>query len=219
MRKHNKEKEEKKTTKIKVKKEKKKRKGITFLKHKESQEIPFKSVKKHGYLRKESVEMSSIYDIDLESGYVTTKSKMRGKIYQFTFKVPNGLSPQTDAENKRLFTYLISSCNGKIKVWELNEQKSMLRENMELLKERVKSAEQDDTLLDVIVNRYSLMQTFEKMNYLTGYIYVDENINKFEELASSFLNLYTLTNNDLLNFLERIHNNALIAGGDDNEQD
>lgn len=165
--------------------------------------------KKSEYLRKESVEYNSIVNIDLKNDCIMTKNKMSGTIYQFSFKVPLGLSERIDKENRRQLTQLLSSCNGKIKFWLLNEQKNMLDKNMSLLKQRINELKEKDTLSDVCVNRYMIMQTMEKVSYSTGYILVEEGIYKFEELASSFLNVHRLQKNELLDFIERINNDPL----------
>ncbi len=170
------------------------------------------SNKKSQFLRKESVKMNSIINIDLENGVVMTTSKTKGKIYQYSFKVPIGLDPQIDVENKRLLTQLLNICNGKLKIWLLNENKRSLKDNMALLKERANMLDENSSLGDVCVNRYQIMQTLEKMNYSTGYIFVDENIYRFEETANSFLHLYQLMNEDLLIFIEKLNNDPL--GGD-----
>ena len=166
--------------------------------------------KKSNYLRKESVEYNSITDIN--DGVILTKNKVKGKIYKFSFKVPMGLSRQIDEENKRQLTQLLSSCNGKLKFWLLNEQKNMLERNMELLKERINELQENSSLSDVCINRYMIMQTMEKISYSTTYIFVEDSIYKFEDLANSFLNIYELKEEKLLNFLERINNDPL--GGD-----
>ena len=99
---------------------------------KHSGEYVVHSHDKKDYLKKESVEYNSV--VDIQENVVLTKSKIKGKIYKFSFKVPMGLSPEIDAENKRQLTQLLSSCHGKLKFWLLNEQKNMLSRNMELLK-------------------------------------------------------------------------------------
>ncbi len=177
-----------------------------------SEQVVKHNNKKSQLLRKESVKLNSIVDIDLEEGIVSTVNKVKGKIYQYSFVVPIGLDPLIDAENKRLLTKLLNACNGKVKIWLLNENKRQLKENMELLKERVQVLDDESSLSDVCVNRYQIMQTLEKINYSTGYIFVDEENNLFEEIAQSFLNLYQLMDQDLLNFIERMNNDPL--GGD-----
>lgn len=174
---------------------------------KHSGEYVVHSHDKKDYLKKESVEYNSV--VDIQENVVLTKSKIKGKIYKFSFKVPMGLSPEIDAENKRQLTQLLSSCHGKLKFWLLNEQKNMLSRNMELLKKRVNELQEDSTLSEVCVNRYMIMQTMEKVSYCTAYIFVEDSIYKFEELASTFFNIYNLQGETLLNFLERINNDPL----------
>lgn len=176
---------------------------------KHSGEVAVKiSNRKSNYLKKESVEYNSIADIK-DDGIVITKNKARGKIYKFSFKVPMGLSFQINNENERQLTQLLSSCNGKMKFWLLNEQKNMLNENMDMIKKRINEMKDNDSLTDACVNRYLIMQTMEKISYSTGYIFVDESVYKFEELAGRFLNIYQLKEENLFNFLERINNDPL----------
>lgn len=180
-----------------------------FFKYSESVKIKNKK-NKSDFLKRESVEYCSIVNVE-DDGIIFTKNKVRGKIYQFTFKIPVGLSPEIDRMNKQRLTQLISSCNGKMKFWLLNEQKNMLNENMELLKERANEIS-DEGLLDVCVNRYTIMQTLEKLSYVTFYVFVEDSIYKFEELSESFLNIYQLEGDILLDFIERINNDP--CGGD-----
>jgi len=183
-----------------------------LLKYKAEEKVVVKS-NKTDFLKRESVRMNSVADIDLETGFIMTVGKTRGKIYQFSFKVPIGLSPQIDDENKRLLTNLLNSCNGKLKIWLLNEHKGYLHENMEMLKGKIQQEDENNSVSDVYVNRYVIMQTMEKMIYATGYIFVEEGIYRFEEIAQSFLNLYMLNGEDLLLFIERLNNDPL--GGDE----
>lgn len=165
--------------------------------------------KKSKYLKKESVLFNSIVNVDLKNDGILTKNKLSGRIYQFSFKIPLGLSTSIDKENKRKLTQLLSSCNGKLKFWLLNEQKNMLNKNMILLKQCINELEENDTFSDVCVNRYMIMQTMEKVAYSTSYVFVEDGIYKFEELASSFLNIHRLQNDELLDFIERINNDLL----------
>ena len=166
--------------------------------------------RKEEYLKKESVLYSSICNI--EEDIVTTRNKVKGKIYQFSFQVPVGLSPDIDRYNKQCMKQLVSSCNGKLKFYLLSEQKRFLQDNMEMLKDRVKSLDEDNPLSDICANRYGIMDSLSKMTYSTVYVFVDESIYKFEELAGRFLNVYQLKGNDLLDFLERLNNDPMLGG-------
>lgn len=169
--------------------------------------------KKHQLLRRESVELNSVIDIDEDLEVITTKNKVKGKIYRYSFKVPIGLSPEIDEVNKRQLTQLLSSCHGSLKIWLLNEQKMQLHDNMKMLFEQAKNTD-NERLKEVCLNRYSIMSTLEKTIYSTGYIFVEEGIYKFEELANPFLNIYQFQGMNLLNFIERINNDCYVGGGD-----